>query len=223
MEANEYEVEIAQAGNEDMVSVAPLPMSSSAVGTSSTPTISENETVTHTKPKLFGSALRKARRMKKLENFNRKPLPTCSPAPVRKREMVTDNSDTSKRVGRKKLQLKLKRAVTGQCLVCDERKAYSRMQWQRHLLTHTKENFYLCRQCGKTFPKRHQHGTCSPALLTDIFEQYNCVGEDCLEAFVCDFCDYFRVSERRMIKHLAEKHNEKFMRSYKKCNVVTNV
>ncbi|KAG4071316.1 hypothetical protein HA402_004020 [Bradysia odoriphaga] len=153
-------------------------------------------------PKLFGAALRKAKRMKKIENLKKK---TSISSLVAEPNTVTSVASERSQRGS---QRNWKRTI-GLCVLCDQRHSFSRLQWQLHLLSHTKENFYFCKQCGRTFSKRHQHNTCQSTLTTDIYEQYNCVGDDYLAAFVCNICDYVRVSERRMSKHLTIKHNVK--------------
>lgn len=126
------------------------------------------------------------------------------------------------RDGTSDFQRKLNRTI-GLCYFCDERKSFTKLQWQKHLLIHTKENFYFCKQCGRTFTNRYNHTPCSPALMTNIYEKYDCVGENSLAAFVCNICDHVRVSESRMVYHLQTSHNSKKGQNYKKCNFVTNV
>lgn len=128
------------------------------------------------------------------------------------------------RDGRMDFQRKLKRTI-GLCFFCAEQKSYTKLQWQKHLLSHTNENFHFCGQCKLTFPYRRSHSTCSPALITNIYEQNSCDGENFLAAFVCNICDHVRVSESRMVEHLRTKHghDNDYDQFYKKCNFVSNV
>ncbi|XP_037050180.1 uncharacterized protein LOC119084344 [Bradysia coprophila] len=201
----------------EMTTVEPLPTPSTDEASSkpSTGGTAESDPKQKRTPKLFGSALRKAKRMKKIENLKKKKsISTFSAEPNTLSSVASERSQLGS-------QRNWKRR-TGLCILCDQRNSFSRLQWQLHLLTHTKENFYFCKQCGRTFSKRHQHNTCQSTLTTDIYEQYNCVGEDYLAAFVCNICDYVRVSERRMSKHLSIKHNVKgnCKQFYAKCNLV---
>lgn len=127
------------------------------------------------------------------------------------------------RDGRIYFQRKLNRTI-GLCFFCAERKSYTRLQWQKHLLSHTNENLHFCKQCKLTFtfPHRHSH---SMALITNIYEQNSCVGENFLAAFMCNICDHVRVSESRMVEHLRTKHGQDndYKQFYKKCNFVSNV
>lgn len=208
---------------EDTTTIEPLSTCSGETTESSDP---KEEmlplTMTYSRPKLFGRALRKAKQIKKLQNLKKK-------APNASLKLVNeeiDNSVVSERIQKERInfQQNLNR-TTGQCFLCDERRLYTKAQWQNHVLSHTKEHFYFCDNCGHTFMALSDHSSCPSATITNIFDRYDCVGEDYLAAFVCHKCDYVRVSESRMVKHLNVKHGigENFDRFYEKCKFVNLV
>ena len=142
----------------------------------------------------------------------------------RKRTLLASANVELIRNGVMDFRRKLKRTI-GLCFFCGEQKTYTKLQWQKHLLSHTNENFHFCKQCELTFPQRNNHGTCSPNLFTNIYEQNRCLGENSLAAFMCNICDHVRVSESKMVEHVRTMHghDNDCEQLYKNFTFVSNV
>lgn len=113
----------------------------------------------------------------------------------------------------------------GLCCFCEQKKSMTKSQWQAHLLAHTKEKPFYCCNCQCTFAERTSHPTCSLKSIRNIYELNGCLGDQHLDVFMCDVCDYARVSKRKMILHVRSDHNgqgdeEELLKKFK---FVTNV
>lgn len=117
-----------------------------------------------------------------------------------------------------------KRTV-GTCFFCEKRKSYTKNQWQRHLLIHTEEQFFFCRDCGQHFSNRNSHKTCSLNSIQNIYRQNNCVGDGYLAAFMCNICNYVQINESALVDHLKNQHAglNNFEEFYEKCKFVNNL
>lgn len=97
-----------------------------------------------------------------------------------------------------------KKRITGLCYFCEEKKAFAKDYWQKHLITHTGETMFNCRQCHAQLKTKSEHDTkvCKQSVVK-VFETKE---DGSLVGFMCNDCNYFQFSRGRILKHLVNEH-----------------
>lgn len=94
--------------------------------------------------------------------------------------------------------------ISGFCYFCEETKCCAKFNWQRHLLTHTGEEMFNCRQCHAQMKAKNEHDAkLCKSSVANVFEIKD---DGSLVGFMCNDCNYFQFSRGRLLNHLKNEH-----------------
>lgn len=94
--------------------------------------------------------------------------------------------------------------ITGLCYFCEEKCTRNKYCWQTHLITHTGETLFYCKECDAQLKTRNEHDTmeCKSSVV-NVFETRT---DGSLVGFMCNDCNYLQFSRDRILKHLENEH-----------------
>lgn len=97
------------------------------------------------------------------------------------------------------------------CYFCENNETMSEMEWRNHLMAHTGELEFYCRECHTQWAEKVQHGNCSIESMTSVFDGAAAAGTaDCNSAMMlvmCKWCNYVQVHKAHIVRHLQNEHN----------------
>lgn len=94
--------------------------------------------------------------------------------------------------------------IQADCLFCEEIKTMPRWGWQSHLLTHSGEKMFDCKQCHLDLKTRSEHNNMD--CKNSVVNVFQTKADGALVCFMCNDCNYFQFSRDRLLNHLRNEH-----------------
>lgn len=89
-------------------------------------------------------------------------------------------------------------------MFCKEKKIYQKKQWELHLIAHTGEKQFACKQCDQKLKIKSEHDKKCDGKAVNIFHESS--GDMSLIAFICKDCNYTQFWRNNIIKHMENEH-----------------